>query len=160
MTRKLKYSDITHAFYVPGSISTIDLINPFTDLGMWSNETLEQVRERHPGAVIETLDTIDRNHDENVREAPNRITAERWDYSLNVLPPVRWIRESGAETFHISELVSGSMANILCRVGDVFYEMVDNVTLNHREIIAMCLESDEMTAEEQAISDDLGAMLN
>ena len=138
-TGEIKLSDLTHAFSVPGSGIGIDAVHPVTGNGVWSSDTPAEMAERNPGAVPTLYEEVERIHDDKTRVAPHRIDVERWDYALGVLPPAKWIVRSAAETFHISELVSGLMANILCRIGDNYFEMTDDVRLTHDEITAKCV---------------------
>ncbi len=131
----------THAFSVPGSGIGIDAVHPVTGNGVWSGDTPAEMEERNPGAVPTLYEDIERIHDDKTRVAPHRIDQDRWDYALNVLPPAKWVRESGAETFHISELVSGTMADIFAWIGGDYWELTDDESLSHREILAKCLET-------------------
>ena len=116
----------------------IDSVNPATGRGSYSGETVEEVGIRYPGAHIMNLDDYIVEHDNQHRRGPTEITEKAFMYALEVLPPVSWIRRDHAETFHISELLSGSMANIYCRLEGKYFELVDNVRLSHSDIVAKC----------------------
>lgn len=90
----MNLNDITHAFALPGAEGTIDLIHPSTGRGLYSDETLEQVRLRYPGAEILLL--ADFLAAKAARQdAPvewEQIDEEKYEYYMNVLPPVDYDR--------------------------------------------------------------------
>ena len=137
-TGTVKMSDIEHWFWEPGSPHAIDPIHPHTGLGIYSGETLEQVRERYPKATVATLDMILEAEAKAYKSEPVRIDRERWDYMLNVLPPVQWANRNGAETFKMSEMTSGTITTILCRIGERYFEMADDYWTSHDDIATAC----------------------
>ena len=125
-------------FWQPGRPNAIDAINPATGKGLYSGENLEDIRKRYPGAIITTLDAIlDAERTAFVSE-PVRIDRERWDEMLNVLPPVQWKNERAAETFKMSEMTSGMITTIFCRIGENYFELSDNVNTPHDKIASAC----------------------
>ncbi|EDT2962903.1 DUF1419 domain-containing protein [Salmonella enterica subsp. enterica] len=65
------------------------------------------------------------------------ISSERFDYMLEVLPPLDWhFNESGgAQSFKLAEMYADNVTNIFAKYGDRFFELRDHVTLTHSEII-------------------------
>ena len=137
-TSKVKLSDITEYFWTPGESNAIDCVHPVTGLSLVNGETLEQIRERYPEAIITGLDAILEAESKEFKRGPVEIDAEHWDYMLNVLPPVQWTNEHGAETFKISEMTSGTITTILCRIGDRYFEMTDDCWTKHDAIATAC----------------------
>lgn len=131
----IKLSDITHAFYVPGKPGTIDAVHPVTGRGVWGGQTLEEIQAEYPGAVKESFDVILAAEEDHFRKAPVEVDAARWDYALGVLPPLHWKRTGDAETFKISEMTSGTITAIYCRIGDRYFELSDSVSLTHEQIV-------------------------
>lgn len=80
-------------------------------------------------------------------KAPWRITRERFWEMLEVLPPCRWERHHHAETFHVSELLSGNIAAHFVRLGSDYYELQADHRTPHAELVRQCLALDD--AEEQ-----------
>ncbi len=120
--------------YVPGKPGIIDVFNGETGLGHYGGETLEQCRERYPGAQIGDFDTvIDEQEAYWIRE-PREITAEQFLEMLNILPPVGWTHDGAVETFKMSERTSGIVTGIYCRIGDDHYTLQDRITLSHEQI--------------------------
>ena len=125
-------------FWQPGQPNAIDAINPDTGRGLYSGEGLEDIRKRYPGAIITTLDAIlDAERTAFVSE-PVRIDRERWNEMLNVLPPIQWKNERAAETFKMSEMTSGMITTIFCRIGENYFELSDNVNTPHDKIASAC----------------------
>ena len=125
-------------FWQPGRPNAIDAINPATGKGLYSGENLEDIRKRYPGAIITTLDAIlDAERTAFVSE-PVRIDRERWDEMLGVLPPLQWKNERAAETFKMSEMTSGMITTIFCRIGENYFELSDNVNTPHDKIASAC----------------------
>ena len=56
---------------------------------------------------------------------PTEITEEKYFDALNVLPPCRWRKLGGVETFHVSERLTRDLANWYARVGERFFTFVD-----------------------------------
>ena len=81
-------------FAVPGSSSTIDIINPATGRGTFSNETLEQVRIRYPGAERMSYKAWSeaKAARQDVPIRWNQCTQEHYNDMLNCLPPERMAR--------------------------------------------------------------------
>lgn len=83
-------TDCTECFAVRGQCSIIDVIHPGTGRSWIENETLEEIRQRYPGAEV-------MNFNDFCREKADRqntpiewveITEEQYEYALNVLPPM------------------------------------------------------------------------
>lgn len=54
--------------------------------------------------------------------------------ALNVLPPRGWVNTGDAESFRISEAVSGNVFSIYARLGARYFTFDDLVTLRHADI--------------------------
>lgn len=138
----MRMSDLTHCFYVPGKPGIIDAVHPETGLGVWSGETLEQVQKRYPGAVKEDFDVATQANDDHWRQAPSRISSEKFHEALNVLPPEDWRHGTGdCESFKMSERTSGSITAIYARVGSEYWHLADSYTLTHEQILERIREA-------------------
>ena len=69
---------------------------------------------------------------------PERITKTEFIRMLEVLPPLHWRGGNGIESFMISELIYGDIANIYARIGDKYYHLSDHSSLSHEQIIEKC----------------------
>lgn len=59
------------------------------------------------------------------------ITAEEFDYGLNVLPPVAWTRARGAQSFKISERIAGSVTAIYVELRGRYFRFHDDIRTPH-----------------------------
>lgn len=66
---------------------------------------------------------------------PQRITQERYEEMLNVLPPENWQRGVGYSCFRLSERLSGAIASFFVRIGDRYRCPGDamNLTITRKE---------------------------
>lgn len=81
--------DFTHAYAEPGAHSIIDAIHPVTNLGLWSGETLDEVRKRYPHAEIVNFDEWQAAKAAR-QDSPvvwDEVTAEEYEEMLGCLPP-------------------------------------------------------------------------
>lgn len=129
----MNLSDLTKAFAEPGASSIIDLVMPDGVTGAYSHETLEQIRSRYPKAeVVDFAEHCARAVAGFVTE-PEEITEERWDYLLNVLPPARWVRRGGAESFELSERTYADVTTCAVRLGDRCYAWQGFCGMSHED---------------------------
>jgi hypothetical protein len=82
----------THVFAVPGEQSIIDSADPDTGIGGYSGETLDQIRQRYPGAVL--MDWADWTAAASARQQTPIVweptTHAQYMRMLEVLPPIDW----------------------------------------------------------------------
>ena len=81
--------DFTHVFAEPDAHNIIDAVHPTTGRGVYSGETLEEVRKRYPLAQLETFDAWSARKAAR-QDTPitwHETTAEQYDEMLCVLPP-------------------------------------------------------------------------
>lgn len=70
---------------------------------------------------------------------PQPVTAERFDEALNCLPPERWYRGEGAESFRLSERLCGLICTFYVRVGDRFWQINEEQGTTHQELVRLAL---------------------
>ncbi|MFV0455623.1 MAG: hypothetical protein ACK5NQ_11640 [Pseudomonas sp.] len=130
-------------FYVPGQPWAIDFAveRDGVTVSQISGETLEQVQARHPGAIVADYAEVCAQVEAQSKTEPRQIDAEDFDYALNVLPPVGWVRESGCESFKMSEHTNGNVTAIYARLGDTFWTFQDVYTMKHAEIMEKVREA-------------------
>lgn len=114
--------DECHNVFVEG-LNLIDLVNPMTGKGAYSNESLEEVRKRYPNAHISDFDGFIRWKERQLCTEPKRITRKRWWEMLEVLPPQNWQRSKVCdfECFELCEHLSGRVTSIYCRWGKKYF---------------------------------------
>jgi len=140
-------------FYVPGQPWAIDFAveRDGVTVSQISGETLEQVQARHPGAIVADYAEVCAQIEAQSKTEPRQIDAEDFDYALNVLPPVGWVRESGCESFKMSEHTNGNVTAIYARVGETFWTFQDVYTMKHAEIMAKVRQAQESQQAKQAV---------
>lgn len=134
----MKISEIESCFYVPGVPGIIDAVHPKTGLGVYSGESLEQIRKRDPGAELGNFEQVCDQQDAYWRKPPVEITRDRFLEMLGVLPPVGWEMTEEEEVFKLAERTSGAITAIFCRIGDRYFEMQDRIYLDVDLIVAKC----------------------
>jgi hypothetical protein len=118
-------------FYQPGRPNIVDLAHfdgPLAGRSAITNETLQQIRARYPGAVLIAFDVakkeINKIQAENYRVGqPREIDEEKFMEALGVLPPLQWTREKGWESFKICEPECGMITTCYVRIGSRFFEV-------------------------------------
>ena len=108
--------------FVDGPFTCIDLEQPGTGRGVWSKETLEEMRKRYPNAELVELDDWTEAKEQALCTEPKPIDEERFLEMLEVLPPQRWQRGVDCESFELCEHTSGRVTTIFCRFGCRFFE--------------------------------------
>lgn len=138
-------------FYVRGSRSIIDCaaIYPEDHPHRVDNqyrshveaECLDEIRKRYPTAelrdfaeVCREIEALDRAHD---CHPPKEITKERFWEKLEVLPPVDWQRRGSHESFKIMERLCGNLTTICVRVGDRYFELVEDIRTPHEKLLEL-----------------------
>ena len=137
-------------FYVPGQPWVIDFAFMREDgtlVTQLQRHTLEQVKERSPGAIITTYQDAAEQIEAGCKTEPRQIDAEDFDYALNVLPPMQWVRGGDVESFLMSERTNGRVTGIYARLGDTYWKFEDVCTLPHAEIIAKVRKAQESQRE-------------
>jgi hypothetical protein len=128
--------DKRRVFYSPAKATTIDLIRE-DGLSQVNGRTIEELRAEYPDVMSLSIDEAYARTEAYHRRAPWRITGERWDYMLGVLPPVNWRSGEGGESFMLSERTCGSITAICYREGNEFWEMQDSTRTPHAKIVRM-----------------------
>jgi hypothetical protein len=96
-----------------------------------AGQTLEAMQERYPGLKVGDFDDIMRARESFYRElGVYEIDEETFMDALECLPPLDWVRKGYIESFKLSELITGNIAWIYCRVGSRFFRFYDEVSLS------------------------------
>ena len=131
----------THCFYVPGECSLIDAAT-IDNRGMYSGETLEEIRKRHPKVELVDYDKacelIKTTIQAKYVHGPIEITKERFEEMLNVLPPVAWKHGYDGQSFKMMERTIDNITSIFCEVGGRYFELSDDIHKTHEWIVAQC----------------------
>lgn len=126
-------------FFVPGNPSAIDYACLRADgvtVSYFTGQTLAELQEQYPGAIIGTEAEFMQQMEAATRTAPQKITVEEYADALDALPPQDWQGiGSQAESFKFLERYAGRITSIYARVGRSHYRFHDICTLGHAEII-------------------------
>lgn len=129
-------------FYMPAKGSTcpevIDLGNYNNDgeiIGLYSQESLTQLRGRYPDLQVGELNEVIKLKERMLCTPPKAITQSQYLEMLNALPPEGFKVNAEGESFKMSERFSGRITDIFGRVGRNYYTFKDVFTLPHHEII-------------------------
>ena len=100
-------------------------------IGQYSGKTLEQLQAEDPDVEL-----IDVNEFLDIVEArmttdPVEIDEDRYWYLLEVLPPCGWVRNGSAESFYMSEFISGRVTCHVVRIGDRYFTFDAPVMTSH-----------------------------
>jgi len=143
---------------VPGDLSIIDTVNPETQRSDIYGHTLEQIQERHPGAIIGDLAEWAKRHEESFLTEPVEIDEKKFDEMLNVLPPKRWVTEGDVawirrgnisrrrtsgdyrSSFEMIEHQSGRVTSFFITIGDRYFTYDGIAGTPHAEKVKRCAD--------------------
>lgn len=128
-----------YTFMVPGPDPAGPLVSA------WGCETLPELvalGRVSPEAQIlpqdEALALSDAADRQRLCKGPQPIDAERFDELLNVLPPQRWVRGVAAESFRISEAITGDLYTFCVRLDDRYFSITESGSTTHDELVRIC----------------------
>lgn len=132
----------THCYYVEGSDSMIDTVDPLTGLTTCFKETKDQIVDRYPGANLVPIDdaiaAIRKVIDKKYITIPSVTTEEEWMDLLCVLPPKNYNTSDRATSFMLEEFTIADITTIGCNIDDIYFTFSDRCTLTHFEILEKC----------------------
>lgn len=97
----------------------------------YSGQTIEAMQDRYPGLKVGDFNDLMRAKEAFYRElGVYEIDEETFMDALECLPPLDWQRKGHVESFKLSELITGNIAMIYCRLGKRFFRFYDDVKLN------------------------------
>ncbi len=105
-------------------------------IGLYSGKTQEQLQVESGLEIrLAGAKTFEELRDACYTTAPELITESDFLNALNVLPPMRWGRWLGVESFRISELYSGNITTIYARTPDgQYWKFRDNAYMSGEDI--------------------------
>jgi hypothetical protein len=104
-----------------------------------NGETQAEIELRFPNVCIMTCDEFQVLQERSCVSAPVVITSEKFEEMLCCLSPMKWRSGGGAESFMMSEFMTGRITGIYCRIGTVFFSFFGICSLTHDEIVAKCM---------------------
>lgn len=128
-----------YTFMVPGPDPAGPLVSA------WGRETLPELvalgRVSPESRILpqdEAFALADAADRQRLCRGPQAIDAERFDELLNCLPPQRWVRGATAESFRISEAITGDLYTFCVRLGDRFFSITERGTTTHDDLVRLC----------------------
>lgn len=88
------------------------------------------------------LDQLLAAHYQSLKTKPLRITEDRFDWMLNVLPPCRWHRVGGFEVFHVSERLTGPLVSWFAHRGADYWEFTEDCRLSDGALAVLLSETE------------------
>jgi hypothetical protein len=85
----------------------------------------------------EELEMLLEAHYSSLKTKPEEITAERYDYMLEVLPPCRWQNIGGASIFHVSERLTANIVQWCFSLRGKYYAFHDDASLSNEKLHAI-----------------------
>jgi len=73
-------------------------------------------------------------HDNSMKTNVEPITAEQYNYALDVLPPCRWHRVAGYSVFHVSERITANLVNWYAKHMGEYLTFVDDASITDAQI--------------------------
>ena len=66
-----------------------------------------------------------------------KVTAERAEEALNVLPPFRWRATQGMEAFAVGEPVTDRLLSWFVRLGSQWFELIEDRAISFDDLVAV-----------------------
>ena len=132
-------------FYVPGVHNVIDVVMP-DGTGAFSEEPLEKIQIRYPGAVVIGFDIACKLIQEvdakryNIGQFTKSTEAEFFEM-LECLPPMGWHCRNNKESFLMSELTCGAITQAFVRIDKDYYSGHVTTNTKHEDLLQMVADS-------------------
>lgn len=106
-----------------------------TRIGLYSQETQEQLAAKYPGIDLETHSGFEKQLLDYHRLPVTEIDEQAFISALELLPPEDWQHDAIGESFKMCEHLSGPVTNIYARMGRRYFTMTDSCDLPHAEVM-------------------------
>lgn len=106
--------------------------------GQYGGKSIEQLRHQYPLVRRCRVDVALQWIEDYHRTEPQEITRDQYWEMLEVLPPVGWKIYDSAESFKMSERLTGNITGIYARVGASnprYFTFYDSINMKHDQII-------------------------
>ena len=114
---------------------------------MFTGKTVEEMQQGSTEALevmpfIEALGLAEAASRARYCQGPKRISQERYEEMLNILPPENWRRGVGYSCFRLSERLSGTIASFFVRIGDSYYQINEDEDADPSALFRACMDHD------------------
>ena len=120
-----------YAVYSPSKNVVIDIVP--IGLGAHDAAIRKYAPEYGNDLTVLPISEAAKRYDAGWKSPPKEIKEEDWMYALEVLPPCKWSHKGGGESFHVSELLAGNIANIYVRIGERYFQFSDDFRMSPEE---------------------------
>lgn len=135
-------------FYIPGRNTAQDgaVLNKDGEyIGMWSGKTLDAYKVEYPTMILVSLDELQVQVAEAAKQPVSEIDAEKYNDSLEVMPPMNWRSENGHSSFMFVEMYTMDITNIFVemKINDTekrYFTLRDSCNLKQSEIYKKCID--------------------
>lgn len=132
----------THVFYNQTTARIVDVQDPVSTKGVYSGLAHNQliIQEKTDIQILtwEAAEKLMAQADrERLCTGARKVTAERADEALNVLPPFRWRATQSMEAFAISEPVTNRLMSWFVRLGSQWFELIEDRSISFDELVAI-----------------------
>ena len=120
--------------FIPSKNRTQDIFT-HKNVTLYSGRTLEQMQAEYPDAVVLPWEEAHERERAQFVTQISETTRERFWEMLEILPPCKWTRYEGEESFFVSEAIHSDIHSWFARIGERYFTLDDSCTLTHREIM-------------------------
>lgn len=128
----------TKVFFTPVPVpSIIDIVTlrGGTEVGMWSNQTLEQIRLKEPQAAIADEATVIAAQEAASTTDAVEITEDDYHDALDALPPSDYVLVGRTSSFKMSEHLRGRITAVYCHINGRYFSFDDVASIRHEAIL-------------------------
>jgi hypothetical protein len=114
---------------------------------MFTGKTVEEMQQGSTEVLevmpfVQALELAEAASRARYCQGPRRISKERYEEMLNVLPPENWRRGVGYGCFRLSERLSGAIASFFVRIGDSYYQINEDEDADPGALFRACMDHD------------------
>lgn len=108
----------------------VDLVNPFTKIGVYSHKTGHELALEYKAEIVQMDREQARRLQDDKHITPLSVTTEDYYHQmLEVLPPCQWHHTRDFGHFYLSERISGSIVLYLVHAGQHYVKFQDRAGL-------------------------------
>jgi hypothetical protein len=119
----------THCYLNADGVEMAAYTNMDVQSYLTANQDLQRITDDQHYALVTAF--------EDTCKVATRVTLERWDDLLGVLPPAKWGHFGGAELFHVIERLRGDLVAWYVKFDDKnCFEVIETSTAARETVIA------------------------
>lgn len=130
------YAPATEKYPHPQLIDRVAVRSDGIHIGLYGGKTQSEITQQHQSVLVCTSAEYRQLEDSSYVTQPQQISEEAYTSALECLPPMKWGRWMGVESFRMSEFYCGNITSIYARLGDTFWTFRDNAFMSGEAIAA------------------------